>query len=171
MIEKKVNYQKRAQRESLIRKELSKLFLEIKLSDENLKDIFINNVQLSSDKSTANILFFSLSGEEHFEKILPFLILYKPSMRKALSRILDSRYTPQIVFRYDKTCEKQAKIEALLDKLKTEDPENQDLSDNNIDNIDNSDTENNTCNNSANNSENNKDSDDDNKNGAYEKTY
>lgn len=121
MIENKVSNLKRAQKESLIKKELSKLFLEIKLSDKNLEDIYINNVQLSTDKSAAHVLFFSEKGQEYFEQKLPFLILYKPSVRKALSRILDSRYTPQVIFQYDKTFEKQVKIEALLDRVKVQD--------------------------------------------------
>jgi ribosome-binding factor A len=118
MTENRISIQKRAKRESLIRKELSKLFLDIKLSDKNLEDIFINDVKLSSDKSSAHVLFFSEKGEEYFNEKLPYIILYKPSVRKALSQILDSRYTPHIIFEYDKTLAKQAKIEALLDKIK-----------------------------------------------------
>ena len=120
MTENKISSQKRAKRESLIKKELSKLFLGIKLTDKNLDDIYITNVELSSNKSSAHVLFFSEKGEDHFNEKLPYLILYKPSVRKALSQILNSRYTPNIIFQYDKTLEKQAKIEALLDKVKAE---------------------------------------------------
>ena len=44
MTENKVSLQKRAKRESLIKKELSKLFLDIKQTDRNLDDIYITNV-------------------------------------------------------------------------------------------------------------------------------
>ena len=118
MTENKVSHQKRAKRESFIKKELSKLFLDIKLADKNLDDIYITNVELSADKGSAYVLFFSEKREEFFNTKLPFIILYKPSVRKALSQILNSRYTPNIIFKYDKTLEKQAKIEALLDKVK-----------------------------------------------------
>lgn len=120
MTENKVSLQKRAKRESLIRKELSKLFLDIKQSDRNLDDLYITNVELSSNKSSAHVLFFSEKGEEFFNEKLNFIILYKPSVRKALSQILNSRYTPNIIFQYDKTLEKQAKIESLLDKVKSD---------------------------------------------------
>lgn len=120
MSENRVGNQKRAKRESLIRKELSKLFLSIKISDPELEDLYINSIELSIDKGSAYVLFFSMKGEDNFNEKLSHLILYKPSMRKALSQILDSRYTPQIVFRYDKMMEKQAKIVDLLDKVKAE---------------------------------------------------
>ena len=75
---------------------------------------------MSSNKSSAHVLFFSEKGEEFFNEKLNFIILYKPSVRKALSQILNSKYTPNIIFQYDKTLEKQAKIEALLDKVKSD---------------------------------------------------
>ena len=121
MRDQKLRELKRAQKESLIRKEFSKLFLEIKLSNKNLQDIYINRVELSADKSTLFVYFFTDKGPEFFQERLADLILYKPSARKALSQILDSRYTPQLVFKYDKTFEKQCKIEALLDKVKEDD--------------------------------------------------
>ena len=114
---------KRAQKESLIRKEFSKLFLEIKLSNKSLQDIYINRVELSADKSTLHVFFFTDKGPDFFKERLGDLILYKPSIRKALSQILDSRYTPQVKFKYDSIFEKQCKIEALLDKVKEADQE------------------------------------------------
>ncbi|MFC1842980.1 ribosome-binding factor A [Candidatus Dependentiae bacterium] len=121
MVENKISTLKRAQKESLIRKELSKLFLEVKLSNPNFDNIYISNVKLSSDKSTAFVCFYTDEGEDYFNEKLKLLILYKPSMRKALSKILESRYTPQIIFKYDKGMEKQGKIERLLDKIKEQD--------------------------------------------------
>jgi len=115
-----VREMRRAQKESLIRKELSKLFLEIRVNDKNFEGIYINRVKLSPDKGMVNVFFYTHDGEEHFNKKLPLLILYKPSVRKALSKILASRYTPQLVFKFDKIFEKQCRIEILLDKVKKE---------------------------------------------------
>jgi len=111
---------KRSQKESLLKKELSKLFLEVKLNDPKFEGIFINKVQLSSDKSMVHVFFFTHEGYESFKELKPFLIMYKPSIRKALSQIIDARYTPEITFKYDKAFEKQCKIEQLLDKIKDE---------------------------------------------------
>jgi len=121
MIDNRVRNLKRSQKESQLRKEISKLFLAVKQDDKNFDDLFINKVQLSSDKSVVYVLFFSHKGEDYFDEKLPLLILYKPSMRKALAQLIKSRYTPQLKFKYDKTFEKQCKIEELLDKIKEED--------------------------------------------------
>jgi len=111
---------RRAQKESILRKELSKLFLDIKLNDPNFEDIFINRVHLTPDKGTIHVFFYTDQGEEYFKEKLPLLILYKPSIRKALSQLISSRYTPQIIFKYDSTFEKQRRLETLLDKVKEE---------------------------------------------------
>jgi len=111
---------RRAQKESVLRKELSKLFLEIKLNDPSFEGIFINKVRLSPDKSSLHVFFYTDLGEKHFNEKLKLLILYKPSIRKALAQLIASRYTPEIIFKFDKTFEKQCKIETLLDKIKEE---------------------------------------------------
>jgi len=111
---------RRAQKETLLRKELSKIFLDIKLNDPNFEDIFINRVRLSPDKGTVHVFFYSDKGEQYFQEKFPLLVLYKPSIRKALSQIVASRYTPEIVFKFDKTFEKQRSIEKLLDTIKEE---------------------------------------------------
>jgi len=113
--------QRRAKKESLVRKELSKLLLQIKQDDSRFDDIFIHRVNLSPDKSCIRVFFYSHKGEDFFNEKLPLLILYKPSIRKALSQAIPSRYTPEIIFKYDKNFEKQCRIELLLDKIKKED--------------------------------------------------
>ena len=130
MIDTKIRALKRAQKEALIRKEFSKLFLNIKLEDPELQDLYINRVKLSSDKSVAHIFFYIDGGQDVFNEKLKKLILYKPSLRKALSQLMESRYTPQIVFKYDKAFEKQYEVEKLLDKVKeTLPPESTDQDD------------------------------------------
>jgi len=120
MNDSKIRELKRAQKESLIKKEFSKLFLQIKLEDPDLGDLFINRVKLSSDKSVASVFFYMEGGQDAFREKLKKLVLYKPSVRKALSRLIESRYTPQIVFKYDKTFEKQMEVEKLLNTLRDE---------------------------------------------------
>lgn len=111
---------KRAQRESLIYKEISGCMLMIGLDDPCLQDIMVNRVQLSADKSVCNIFFYSAQGREVFEKLLPRLMEYKATLRSALAKALQSRYTPNLVFAYDCQLEKQIQIERLLDKVKLE---------------------------------------------------
>lgn len=116
---------KRAQKESLLLRELSTYFLRITNDDDRIKDIAINRVKLSKDKSCCTLFFYTTLGEAHFQEVMPYLILYKPSMRKALAQSINARYTPQLIFKYDDPYEKHLKIEELLEQLKEEEsPEN-----------------------------------------------
>jgi len=120
MADKRETDIRRAKKEALYFRELSRLFLQITLDNPDLNGIHISAVQLSPDKSVCNVLFFSEDGFDDFQERLPILILYKPSMRKAIAQSIPSRYTPELVFKYDKQMEKQRRLEALFDQLKVE---------------------------------------------------
>ena len=111
---------KRAQRESYFFREISNLFLKITIDEPRLSGMYINKVSLSSDGGTCTVLFLASQGRAEFEEKLPLLILYKPSLRSALAKTSHSRYTPNLIFRYDQDQEKVEKINRLLDKLKDE---------------------------------------------------
>jgi ribosome-binding factor A len=117
---------KRAQKESLFFREISKLFSQTALDDNRLRDVSVNRVQLSPDKGSCTVFFYTAEGEEHFNQILPILVLYKPSLRKALASTIKSRYTPEIIFKFDKHFEKQQRIEHLIEQVKSETPESDD---------------------------------------------
>jgi ribosome-binding factor A len=104
---------KRAQKESLLMRSISHLLMQISLDD--------NRVSLSASKSICTIYFYSPRGQDYFKEIFQTLVLYKPSMRAAIAKILDARYTPDLVFRFDEQFEKQLKLENLLDSVKTTD--------------------------------------------------
>jgi ribosome-binding factor A len=97
--------------------------VRIAMDDKRLDGITLNRVQLSKDKSTCNLFFFTPDGKEDFEKRLPFLIIYKPSMRKALAQSINARYTPQLVFKYDESFEKHLEIDALFESIKDKEQE------------------------------------------------
>jgi len=120
MIDKKQSDIRRAKKESLYYKEISSFFLRIALDDSNLNGLHLNSVKLSPSKTVCIALFYCNGGEQEFKEKIPSLILYKPAMRKALSQNISSRYTPELVFKYDKQFEKQQKIEDLFNKLKLE---------------------------------------------------
>ena len=109
---------KRSQKESLLLKELSKFILELMLDDKELVGLFINRVELSKNKGACIVYFYDPQGPEIFEVKKRRLILYKPSLRKAIATTLDGRYTPELVFAYDTQFEKQQRIENILDKVK-----------------------------------------------------
>lgn len=109
---------KRAQKESLFQHELSKLLLQLMLDDKRLQGLFVNRVKLSPDKSICTAFFYTANGRAEFDEKLGTLLLYKPSLRKAISQIIPSRYVPELVFKFDDQFEKQKRIDELLEKIK-----------------------------------------------------
>ncbi len=111
---------KRAQKESLLFRKISQLFAQTALDDTRLQEICINRVKLSPDKGVCTVYFYTTEGEARFQELLPILVLYKPSLRKALASSIKSRYTPELVFAFDKNFEKQCRLENILENIKTE---------------------------------------------------
>lgn len=111
---------KQAQRESFLLREISSLYLRIMQDNPALSGVYITNVMLSSDGSTATIYLHSTQGQAHYEEIKDTLILYKPSIRTALAKASSSRYVPQLIFRYAEGVEKQQRVNDLIDQLKKE---------------------------------------------------
>ena len=119
-----VSHVKRAQKESLLLREISELFLRASLDDPGLQAVSISRVALSPEKGALTVYFYTDKGEEHFtHKIVPILTQYKPSLRKALAKGIRSRYTPELIFSFDTQLEKQLRIEHLIEKVKSEDLE------------------------------------------------
>lgn len=109
---------KKAQRESELHHIIAELFVQQALDDAHLKGVYINRVALNADRSICTVFFFSEDGAEHFKKVLPFLILYKPSLRAAVAKKITGRYTPDIVFRFDEQYQKQLALEQLIESVK-----------------------------------------------------
>lgn len=120
MISQNLRNIKRAQKESQLLRELSSNLLQISLDEPTLQGLYISRIKLSKDRSICFIYFNTSGGKEEFDKKLSTLILYKPSLRTALAKSLDLRYTPDLMFHYDEISEKQKRIEELLFKVSTE---------------------------------------------------
>ena len=97
---------KRSQKESLLLRELSKMLLQLSLDDAELNGLFINRVELSPKRSACYVFFYTNEGETFYRENLGKLILFKPSLRAALAKEMNNRYTPEIIFKYDKSEEK-----------------------------------------------------------------
>jgi ribosome-binding factor A len=120
MAHSKIGAIKHAQRASFILREVSELFLKISLDDSRLQELYITRVELSPDRGMCTIFFHTPLGNEGFQKLMPILILYKPSLRSALAKASHARYTPDLKFAYDTGIDHQNKIEDLFNKLKEE---------------------------------------------------
>jgi len=118
---KRVSGIKRAQKESLLSKKIAILLNQIAQDDPKVAEFSLfslSRVELSADKSLATLYFYLAGGQQAFDEKKADLILYKPSMRAALAKLVPSRYTPNLVFKYDAQFEKELKINTLLDKIK-----------------------------------------------------
>lgn len=120
-MERPVKNIKKAQRESLLLKEIAQLFLEKSIEDPELHNVFINRIELSPDGGVCTIYFYGSSGKEAFTTVLEKLKLYKPSLRKAIAARINARYTPELIFRFDEQLKKQLEIEELIERVKAED--------------------------------------------------
>ena len=112
---------KKAQRESLLLREIAQLFMSQTFEDPELKNVYVNRVELSDNGGTCTIYFYSSLGQDEFKRALEFLKLYKPSLRKALAMRINARYTPEVVFRFDAQLEKTLGIEHLIERVKAND--------------------------------------------------
>jgi ribosome-binding factor A len=118
---------KRAQRETHMSREISSLLMKVALDEVALQGLYVSRVKLSADGGICTVFFADSAGQEAFHKKLGTLILYKPSIRTALAKILDKRYTPDLVFKFDELTEKQMKMEELFSRIATNDkPESSD---------------------------------------------
>jgi ribosome-binding factor A len=105
---------KRAQKESLLLREISNMYHSITMDDDRLAGLFVNRVELSTDRGWVTVYFFTLDGFEKFEEQLEILKLYKPSIRKGLASEIKGRYVPDLKFAYDAKFEKQQSLELAM---------------------------------------------------------
>lgn len=121
---------KREKKKSLFLREIAALVQSLGGEDQTIAKVYVTRVDLSADTGICYV-YFSTYGEfseELFKDVLERLKLYKPSMRKAIARSIPGRYTPDLLFLYDKPKEKEFRINQLLDKASAElrEAENQD---------------------------------------------
>lgn len=118
---------KHAQKESLLFRVISEIYLNLTREEPGLTGIYINKIVLSKDKGTCTVLFFC-NDQERFQDAFHKLILYKPSIRKSIGQKISSRYVPEIRFAFDKRCERQQSLEAALHEVSKElNPVNEEL--------------------------------------------
>lgn len=109
---------KHAQKESFLLREISKFLMQIIQNDSELQGMFVNRVRLSPDKSNCVIYLYTSEGKEKYKTQFKKLVLYKPSLRASLSKVLHGRYTPQLKFVYDETVDKSRRLEDLFDQMR-----------------------------------------------------
>ncbi|MBD3231659.1 30S ribosome-binding factor RbfA [Candidatus Dependentiae bacterium] len=112
---------KREQKTALFLREISQLIQRLSLDELDLSKIFVTKVKLSKDYSICYVYLSTYTDEkEDFEKALEILKLYKPSLRKALAKLIPGRYVANLRFLYDTSKEKERRITKLLEQISEE---------------------------------------------------
>ena len=98
----------------LIKRELTML-LSTGTKDPRLKGVFITDVIVSRDLTSAKV-FFSVDDAAH-KKVAQLLNKASGFFRSSLSKSLDLRHTPSLSFIYDTAPNTGARMDDLLSKL------------------------------------------------------
>jgi ribosome-binding factor A len=125
MISRSLRNIKHAQRESYYFRELSSLVQQIIAEDTSISDLVMTRVSLSPSRGSLTLFIGTLNpvDQETFDKKLRQLVLYKPSIRAALAKVSTTRYTPEIIFKFDTHLEKQHRMDQLFAMIRTSDEE------------------------------------------------
>jgi len=118
MFNERVSHIKKSRKESLLLRLISALFVKEVNNNKDIAGLFVTRVQLSSNKGSCIVYFYSFSGARHFDNVLNILKAYKPSLKKIISSNIQSRYTPDILFKFDNIFEKQMRVESLIESTK-----------------------------------------------------
>jgi ribosome-binding factor A len=103
-----------------IRKEVS-LILHDELRDPRLGFITITRVEVTTDLRNAKVFFSVLGKEEDYAKTKAALDCASGFIRKLVSERVNLRYSPEIIFRDDRSSEYSVRIQQLLDEVKEHD--------------------------------------------------
>jgi ribosome-binding factor A len=105
----------------LIRREMAEMLLH-KLRDPRIGFVSVTGVEVSGDLSSAKVFVSSLAGEEKANELLTVLRRAAPFLRHELAPRLQLREVPELLFSYDHSIERGARVEELLRKLHDGEP-------------------------------------------------
>ncbi len=98
-----------------LRKALSEVFLRHDIADPDLMGITltVSEVRVSPDLKNATIYVLPLGGDNQ-ENVVAALKRHKRFIRGEVTRLVDLRHTPELVFELDVTFDKLGHMDALL---------------------------------------------------------
>lgn len=108
-----------------IKREVSAIITK-EVKDPRLGMLSITDVEVSRDLSWAKVYFSTLGEEEDREKTLAGLNRAKGFIRTELAKRIRLRHTPEMIFLFDPSLERGAKMDALLKTLQSTSTEGQD---------------------------------------------
>jgi ribosome-binding factor A len=96
--------------------------LTTQLKDPRIGFVTVTGVEVSPDCTHADVRVSVMGSEEEKDTAMEGLESATGFLRSRLARTMTTRSTPEIRFVLDRGLEHQARIDHLLDRLKSEDP-------------------------------------------------
>lgn len=112
---------KHAQRESFFQREIATLIQRLAFDDAALAGVFVSRVSLSPDRGSCTVFIGMTKPSDNADEKIRQLVLYKPSLRTALAKTVQTRRVPELFFKYDPQIEKGRRLEELFEQIKKED--------------------------------------------------
>lgn len=109
---------KEEQRKSFYMRHIAQLLLSAAADEPSLLQLQVTRLDFSAGKGAVHVYFSCLGGKSVFDDLLETLKLYRSSLRKALARARQSRYTPELFFYYDTGMDNVYRVEELLNQVK-----------------------------------------------------
>lgn len=115
---------KKERKKALFLREITAFIQSIGQEEPLISQIYVNRVELSDDYKLCYIYVVPYATneakQEIIDKAIEVLKLYRPSIRQAIAKKINPRYTPDVRFIYDAIKEKQQTVNDLLDKVHEE---------------------------------------------------
>lgn len=103
-----------------LKKELS-IIIHDELKDPRLGFVTITGVELSEDLRFAKVFFSVLGKDEEYKKTKQALDSSLGFIRRLIAQRIRLRFTPEFIFKEDRSCEYSMKIEKILNEIKEQD--------------------------------------------------
>ncbi len=104
--------------ESTFVKEISYILMK-EIKDENIKFVTITGCDITNDLSFAKV-YFTVLDDEKKESTIKALEKAKSFIRGQLSKRVEVRHTPELIFVFDKLIEYGNRIEKIIDEINKE---------------------------------------------------
>ncbi len=108
---------KKERLEKIIERELGTIILT-EVKDERIKFVTITNVNLTNDLSIATVFYTVFGNQGQIENSSKVLNEAKGYIRSLLSKRIQIRKVPELIFKYDVSLEEGEKIERILREIR-----------------------------------------------------
>lgn len=121
-----MQYQRRDRVGDLIKREIAQI-IQRELKDPGIGFVTVTGVEVSADLKQAKVFYSVLGDEESKRKSASALKRASGFIQNEIGGRLRLKYTPEILFQFDKSIEYGARIEELIQKIHNADRPNSEM--------------------------------------------